>query len=378
MGPASVCDKIILRSVVVRDFRILEHVDFQPGAGLNVLVGDNGQGKTSLLEAVYFLATSKSFRTQRLREVVRDHGPLCSVRAEIQEGNAVREQRAAVESGKRQVTINGKKPDALSDYAVRTPVVIFHPGDLELVNGPELHRRLLLDRIALFVDPLSAVARSRFAEASRDRQRILETSGPRSTELDAFETLIAQHGSRLARGRRLAYEQLQAELPGVLAEIASFHSQLEISYQPGGSESESEYRSVLASQRHMDLLRKRAMFGPHRDRLSFFIQRRDARQHASQGQQRLLTLGIKAAELASIRKARAAHPLLLLDDISSELDPSRTGAVYRFVRKSESQVFVTTTRPELLGDAASLVPDRRDWTLESGQILAGKNPSEGP
>jgi DNA replication and repair protein RecF len=117
-----------------------------------------------------------------------------------------------------------------------------------------------------------------------------------------------------------------------------------------------------------DRIRKRTGVGPHRDELSFWLDGRMARQHASQGQHRILALAIKLAELECVRAARGAHPLLLLDDVSSELDPERTGSVYEFLRDVPSQVFVTTTRPDLLLTPMTNPSERADFEVRKGKL----------
>jgi DNA replication and repair protein RecF len=117
-----------------------------------------------------------------------------------------------------------------------------------------------------------------------------------------------------------------------------------------------------------DTRQRAASFGPQRDELQLVVDGRSARHHASQGQQRILTLALKVAELECVRDARRAHPVLLLDDVSSELDPARTGAVYDFLRETQSQVFVTTTRPELFPTPGVSGLERADWRLVSGAV----------
>ncbi|MGC4090670.1 MAG: AAA family ATPase [Polyangiaceae bacterium] len=151
-APPVVATPVAFRRVVLSGFRNFERAVFEPGPRLNVISGDNGQGKTSLLEALYFVATTRSFRTERLPTLVRHGADHAGVRAELTEGGRLREQLAVLGPRMRRVSIDGKRPPRLVDYALRTPVVAFHPGDLELVAGPSSVRRRLLDRVALFVD----------------------------------------------------------------------------------------------------------------------------------------------------------------------------------------------------------------------------------
>jgi DNA replication and repair protein RecF len=358
------------RRLTILDFRNIEQIDFEPSDRFNVIAGDNGQGKTSLIEALYFVSTTRSFRAEKLREMVRDGSRQAQVRAEVEEDGLRRELRTTATTASRIVTLDGKRPQRLATYATLTPVVAFHPGDVELVSGPASLRRRLLDRVALFVDPASADHRQRYERAQRARQSALDERGVHAGDLDAFEQVMAEDGAWLERSRRLAAEHLtEALVPAFIAMLATTSVELSVRFVPGGTEDVLAFREELGRRRHADLRRGSATFGPHRDELEMNLDGRLTRRHASQGQQRILTLAIKSAELECVRQVRGTHPILLLDDVSSELDPTRTGAVYDFLRRTPGQVFVTTTRPELFETPGILPGERADFTLVGGAIV---------
>ncbi len=361
---------IRFQKVTARAFRNLSHLDFEPGPGLNVISGDNGQGKTSLLEALYFVAVTRSFRAEKLESLIQQGQEYASVRALIQDGDHKREQRATLGHKERSVLLDGKKPERLAAYATRTPAVVFHPGDVELVNANAAARRKLLDRVALYVDPSSSDARLRYTRALRERKTALDLRGPSARELDAFEQVMAEHGARFAQARAEAAERLIRALEPAFLRMAQPGLSLLAKYKPGGTSAASEFAAELAARRVRDARQRAASFGPQRDEIQLVVDGRSARHHASQGQQRILTLALKVAELECVRDARHAHPVLLLDDVSSELDPARTGAVYDFLRETQSQVFVTTTRPELFPTPGTSARERADWVLTSGALKA--------
>ncbi len=359
---------VVFRQVSLRAFRNIGALDFEPHPAVNLIVGDNGQGKTSLLEALYLVATTKSFRAEKLEQVIQEGQDLAVVKTEVAEDDLVREQRVAISGTHRSVLLDGKPSRSSVAYVTRTPVVLFHPGDLALVAGGAAGRRTLLDRVALFVEPVSMMHRARYGRALQGRQRVLAERGTGAAELDAFEQLAAEHGSALCRARAAAADRLVAALYPIFAQMAPESTELGATYRPAGAVSAAEFARELAARRWDDLRRGAATFGPQRDDLELLIEGRSARRQASQGQQRLLTLALKVAELACLRDARGAHPVLLLDDVSSELDPERAGAVYRLLDGTESQVFLTTTRPEVIGGHGTAERGRREFVLSRGML----------
>lgn len=361
--------RTLFRRLTVRQFRNLSEIECEPALGLNVISGQNGHGKTSLIEALYVLSTSRSFRSTRLGEVIQQ-GKDRAVLSGITESFGLTRTLAANLSARgRSFKIDGKSPKRRLDYALCTPVIIFAPADLSLCSGPASLRRVLLDRIIVYLDPTGAGARGAYLQASRERQRLLSERGVRARELDAFEQVLAQTGSRLAEARARAAERLLESLKPAFAQMAAADLSSSFRYVPGGTQDLAEFVKQLAERRQKDLLRGSMSYGPGRDDIELLIEGRQAKSFASQGQQRLLSLAFKIAELSCVRDATDMEPMLLLDDVSSELDSDRTAAVFRFLSQSRSQIFVTTTRPELFD---SLYPDsglRADFKLHNGRLI---------
>jgi DNA replication and repair protein RecF len=349
-------------------FRNIEVAAFEPSPRLNLIWGDNGQGKTSVLEALYAVATTRSFRTERLAQALRTGDTQASVLARVCEGDFSRDLALRFGERGRSVELDGKRPKTLAAYAVRTPVVIFHPRDLELVTAGASERRRLLDRLILYADPTGSEAGRRYAEALRERQRLLELRGVAAAELGDFERVAAEHGARFARARAEAAERVLPQLTTAFASITPPGLELSAAYAPGGTQVAEDFTGELKARRPEDFRRGRASFGPQRDELELSISGRAARSDASQGQQRLLSLSLKLAELRCIEEARRAYPVLLLDDVSSELDAERTEAVLALLRASSGQIFVTTTRPELFRSGTFAHSERADFRVEKGTL----------
>jgi DNA replication and repair protein RecF len=363
----------ILRRLALSDFRNLTHVAFEPAPRLNLIHGDNGHGKTSLIEALYVLATTRSFRSTKLLETVREGTEQARLKAEVESFGLRRELQATLGLRGRSFLIDGKKPQRIIDYALKTPVIAFHPGDLQLVSGPASCRRTLLDRVLLYLDPQGADARLYYQKALRDRQKLISESGSQArgsqaAHLDAIEQVVARHGARFARGRKEAAERVIEALGPAFQQMAAPGLRCVTTYEPGGVTDKDTFAEKLLERRSKDFFRGAATFGPQRDELHLSIEGRVARSHASQGQQRLLTLALKMAELSCVREVTGMEPMLLLDDVSSELDHERTTAVFNFLKEARNQIFVTTTRPELFSNVTLEDSLRADFRVLNGHL----------
>jgi DNA replication and repair protein RecF len=356
--------------LAVRQLRNIERADLVSLPRFVVLSGDNGQGKTTVLEAIYLVCTSRSFRTAKPAEAIAHDAAAASVRGTFVDGDETetREQVIGLEGAHRKVMLAGKRPNSLVSYAVKSPVVVFHPGELLLSSGPAGRRRTLLDRIALFVDPASSDHLQRFTAASRARQRLLETRGAAAPGLDAFEKLMAVHGAALSRARAEAGRLIAGELVSCFLRITADARPLDASYEPGGPLDEGPLELLLGQSREKDRRRGSAGAGPHRDDLVLQLGGHDVRLYASQGEHRAITMALKMAELSCIAAARGLQPILLLDDVSSELDVARTARLFDYLRENPGQILLTTTRPELIDTVNLSAGQRRDYRLEGGVV----------
>ena len=362
---------LAIESLSVRAFRNLRAVDLSLAPRFNVVSGDNGQGKTNLLEAIYLLATSRSFRTSKLGELLRDGEGTASIRARIREDNDVRDQSLGLARGVRAARIDEKRPPTLAAYAVRTPIVVFHATAVGLSSGGGADRRKLLDRLALYLWPSSLGDVSGYAKSARARQRALDERGERATDLESWEELMVRHGLALARARAMAAEQLARAAVDAFARIGPSNLELGVRYERSAPDEAEAFRAILAASRVRDRARGSAGVGPHRDDLQLELSGRPLRGVASQGQHRAVVLALQLAEMDVVGEACDLHPILLLDDVSSELDRVRTEALFRVLRGGLGQVVITTARPELLAGADSGgMEARRDFTVVNGQVAA--------
>ena len=358
--------RLALTQLSVRDIRNIEHLELLPGRRFNVLHGDNGQGKTNVIEAIYLVATSRSFRTSRMADVVRRGMPSGSVRATLDEDGTLREQSVGLDGGKRVLRLEGARPASSAIYARRTPVVAFSPTSLELTMAGGAERRAMLDRVALYTSPGVFDELTAYQRAVRARQRVLEERGTQARDLDDWEELIVRHGTSVMKHRLDAADVMLTETYAVWRRIASRGATLTGQYVATAPAEAESYRRELQRSRARDARRRSASIGPHRDDLTLEMNEMAARTTASQGQHRMLVLALKAAEVAVIGRERDVEPLLLLDDVSSELDAQRTASFFEYLGAQPGQVFLTTTRPELMSEVREAVAFR----IVAGRIVA--------
>ena len=280
-----------------------------------------------------------------------------------------REQRVLCGGKTRQAFIDGKRVASAASYATRTPVVVFYPNDLELVTGPAATRRTLLDRIALYTDPTSHECRLAYSRALRHRQRLLESSPGDARALPAFEAILAEQGLHYAKAHAEAASSLRVHLLAAFNELTAEPMQLEVEFSGTAVPDIETYRRELSDRRTNDRQTGRAGFGPHRDELHLSLAGRSARHHASQGQQRLLALALKLAELKCVETSRHVHPILLLDDVASELDLARTANVFEWLHGAPNQVFLSTPRPDLLQALRIDVEKSKQFEVAAGTVV---------
>ncbi len=351
--------RVVLSRVETLAFRNLADATFAPHPRINVVSGNNGQGKTSLLEAIYFAATTRSFRTSRLAEVIRHGDRSLTSKAhflQVRPGLTplLTIQIATHHQGKLHVRLDDKPPETLADYARRSPVVVFHPDELELSTGQASLRRRLIDRVCLHVSAATHVRASRYTRALRARQELLRAPAHGAGELDAFERVAAEEGAALTRLRASSVERLTPHVQVAFARIAASDLTLGVRYQPGGSADPDEAGAELRARRHRDAAARAASHGPHRDDLLLTLNGRPARHVASQGQHRAIALALKVGEGETIAEATGLWPILLLDDISSELDPERTRALLAYLDEMRGQLFLTSARGRVIEEALNV------------------------
>lgn len=322
-----------LRRLWLTDFRGYREADVAFDPGLTAVVGANGQGKTNLLEAVAYLATLSSFRNAPTEALIRAGAERAVVRAE-----AEREQRSLlleaelVAGGRNRAQLNRQPLRRARDLLGALRVTVFSPDDLALVKGGPGERRRYLDEALVALHPRHDQLRGDLERVLRQRGALLKQAGGRLTDevtltLDVFDAKLATVGDALGAARA----DLVARLAPLLAEsydqVAQAPVAVGVEYAPPWRE--AGLAAALAAARRDDLRRGVSTVGPHRDELDLHLAGLPGRTHASQGEQRSLALALRLAAHRLITEEAGSAPVLLLDDVFSELDPDRSDALLR-------------------------------------------------
>ncbi len=360
-----------LRALEIQDFRNITGARLDPSPGATVLVGPNGQGKTNLLEAIYLLATLKPLRASRLAELVRFGAERGLVAAMVAGPGGERRLAVEVAPGGRTAFLDGKPVDRPEAYLEGHAAVCFTPDDLLLVKGgPELRRRFL-DRGAFNRWPAVLGEARDYVKALRERNAALRGSAPGVEE--SFREPLALAGARLLCRRLALAAELAPRLADAFAAISGPGAPLaRLAYRPAagmpleGDEAALGGRlaEILAARLERDRDRGYTSVGPHMDDLTLALDGQGARVYGSQGQQRALVLALKIAEIENLRASLGRPPLLLLDDVSSELDPEKNRLLLRYLADLRAQAFLTTTDRRLVVAAAG--PDAVFYRVASG------------
>jgi DNA replication and repair protein RecF len=391
------------------NFRNYARLELTMPPGMVVLYGDNAQGKTSLLEAVYFLATSRSPHTSSDRQMINwlatnDPLPFARLVADVQthQGNKrvemtlVQEQQGRTERFKKDIRINGVSKRVM-DLLGQIIVVMFLPQDLSLVEGSPALRRRYLDITLCQTDAQYCNALSQYTKVLTQRNallRQLQERGGRgdASQLEFWDEKLAQYGAVVVAGRNRLVSELEKGAQRIHNDLSGAHEHLRLRYHPGfdaalGGTGQmgfdpatlgagalpqlpppqiaERFHEQLKARRRDDSVRGQTTIGPQRDEMRFLVNGHDLGLYGSRGQNRTAVLALKLAELEWMSQKTGEWPILLLDEVAAELDAHRRGYLLERVGQAE-QVMLTTTEPYLLPQ--EMIVNAAKWRVEAGSV----------
>jgi DNA replication and repair protein RecF len=364
---------VLLERLSLASFRNYASLEWEPAGGLNLILGANAQGKSNLLEAIALLATGKSFRAARESELIRFRASLASVAgsAHVAAGSLNLACSIAATGGatRKTYTINGEGV-RYARFLGSLKAVTFVPDDLGLVSGPPAGRRAMLNEALALADRRYYRDLARYRNAVLQKSALLrDATSPDRDLLGTYDAAIVESGTALMLARRHYIAALSETAASVYGHwIPS--ERFEVRYTPNVAFDTpiepaiaGEFSRRLEEQRPAELARKRCLVGPHRDDVELELDEQALARYGSQGQKRTAVLALKLAEYAVMRDRTGESPLLLLDDVLSELDAARAQAFLEALHGSE-QAFVTATEPMRFDLAATA------WRVAGGAVTA--------
>jgi DNA replication and repair protein RecF len=360
---------VILRRLELTDFRNYGRatLDFDPD--LTVVTGANGEGKTNLIEAVAWLATLESFRGAPNEALVREGAERAVLRADVVTGDGrdVAIEAEVPATGRYRVQVNRQRLARTRDLLGALQVSVFSPDDLALVKGGPGERRRFLDTTLVGLHVKHDALRVDLERILRQRNMLLKQAGGRLspdivTTLDVWDAKLAEVGTALGDARDALVTELEPLVGKAYADVAGLPTDVRLQYAPVWRA--TGLAAALAAGRADDVRRQLTLIGPHRDELDIVLAGLPARTHASQGEQRCVALALRLAAHQAVADRAGTPPVLLLDDVFSELDPDRARALLHHL--PAAQVVVTTAGPLPPGTA----PSRR-VVVRAGRLVDG-------
>ncbi len=361
-----------LQKLSLAFFRNLQHVEILPGSRFNIIHGRNAQGKTNLLESIYLLGTMKSFRLAKNAEMVTWGSPCGHVEGVVEREGITREISLIVDKTGKRVRLDSKPVAKLADFFGSLNVVVFSPEDIAMVKGMPDGRRKYLDRAVFSGDASYLFYYHEYFRTLRQRNTLLRNGD--DDGLAVWSEKLVETGARLVASRLAYLKEIQPFLRYFYGAIAGRGENAALAYQPHltagfepGEDGRAKLAAALANSAAEEKRNGTTVVGPHRDDVDFLLNGKVLKRHASQGEQRSFVLALKMAEIEFIQKRHGAPPVLLLDDMTSELDRVRNKNLLEFLEKMDMQVFITTTAPENV--QLDVRDNNRTFQVEAGKVL---------
>lgn len=316
---------MIIKSLELADFRNYESLNISFSDGVNILYGDNAQGKTNILEAIYLSATTKSHKGSKDKDIIRFGCEEAHIRTYLYKDEATTKVDMHLRGNKTKgIAIDNQKIKKAADLLGLLNVVLFSPEDLSIIkDGPDKRRRFM-DMELCQLDSFYLYNLNNYNKIVNQRNKLLKEMYMNESLMDTlgiWDSQLVSYGSKIIERRKLFVKQLNEIIDDIHYKISGNKENLVIVYEPDVLE--EEFETKLSQSKIRDVKLKQTTVGPHRDDFSFYIGDIDVRKFGSQGQQRTAALSLKLAEIELVKKITGDTPVLLLDDVLSELDSNR-------------------------------------------------------
>ena len=361
---------MILKSLALTNFKNIESAELEFSPKVNCLLGDNGMGKSNLLDAIYYLSFTKSFARVPDGMLIRRDSDYCIVCGRYLRAGVDDELTAGLRaSARKSFKRSGKEYKRLSSHIGLFPAVMVAPGDLELVTGLPEERRRFIDIIISQSDHRYLDALIRYNQALEQRNKLLRDDVQDYMLFESVEMVMDASADYIRRCRRKVTDELSGIFGDYYRRIAGTGEQVTLSLELSGDE-EGPLSRALDHSRSRDRMLRHTTVGPHRDDIAFMLNGMPVRRTASQGQTKSVTVALRFAQYDFLRRTVPVAPLLLLDDIFDKLDAGRVERIIAIVAGSEfGQIFITDTNRKHLDEImAAIGSDYRMWHVEDGRF----------
>ena len=368
---------MLLKEIHLSNYRNYEHAEVVFSEGINVFLGENAQGKTSLMEAIYVLAMARSHRTANDKETIRWEQEFARVSGRIQKKNTSFPLEISISKKGKKAKFNHLEQKKLSEYIGNLNVILFAPEDLSLVKGSPSVRRKFLDMEMGQMSPIYLHHLVQYQHLLKQRNSYLKQLSLKKvkdlTFLDILTEQLAEFGAAILVERFSFIKKLENWAKPVHAEISKQKEILEIGYscslkitnETDKKQIYSDLMDAYTQGRQRELEQRTTVFGPHRDDLKFSLNGRNVQTYGSQGQQRTTALSVKLAEIDLMKEMTGEYPVLLLDDVLSELDDERQTHLLKAIQ-NKVQTFLTTT--SLDGIKKNMLETPKIFLIDNGQV----------
>lgn len=357
-----------IKEIELKNFRnyIEERISFSEN--VNIFLGSNAQGKTNLLEGIYLNAFGRSFKNARDRELIRFGEDYCRVRTVFEADDEEKTTEILIhKDGKKGIKADGVELKKTSELLERMFIIVFSPEDLKIVKDEPERRRRFIDRELCQISSGYLSDINNYKKVLKQRNTYLKEDDVDASLLDVWDEQMALFGSRVIKKRKIFIDRASQIGGEIHSSITGNKEKLDLKYEPNvyfEENPEEGFYKTLAEHRNEDIRNRTTGRGPHRDDIRISSNGIDLRRFGSQGQQRTAALSLKLSEIKIIEEEKEEKPILLLDDVLSELDNERQ--IYLINSLGENQMFITTT--DIMGEVARNLPRGKIFKISNGEV----------
>jgi DNA replication and repair protein RecF len=339
---------MIIRKLVLRNYRSYDAVELNFEKGLNVIIGENAEGKTNIVEAIHYLSLARSFRTAEDANLIKENCEHAVIEAEVSEGNIKKRINVILTSSGKKVSCNNKPISRLSELSELVNVVVFEPPRVLLFKESPKARRDFLDISLSKQSPIYLEYISKYERALRERNELLKYDKPNQSQLEVVTDVLIEIAEKVVRYRQMYVEQINRVLSQIVTSIKGEKEVARIKYVPfvrADADYKSNAKTAFSKALDGDLRKKLTSIGPHREDFKMSLNGKDISKYGSQGENRILALALTLSPYFLIED-KDKRPIVVLDDVMSELDSENQERLLSFLAKFE-QVFITSTSLEV-------------------------------